>query len=312
MHHLKNQHLPDSTGANRALEAGDDHNAHGEFPAFAAREQAGSLPNAGPLFHRCRRRGLESNLAVTLALVIAATTTQAAVLTVAGSHLDLGEFIRTTTTFKSLDADGNNAYGSAGYYFPSTVAVNSAAVFDQTDATGDLANPSYLTIARPVGSNAQSALTNTSIDNPALAPGASVANLRSGINFFSTDTSSLIRLTIGSGFPLMGARVGIFTDNHALDMNSYTVTHTTVGSGGSIAGSVNINTVGNNNDGNDFYFFDLRGAVPGDVFTISGTGNGSGFTYLGGITVDTIPEPSAVLLSASGALALLGRRRHRS
>ncbi len=253
---------------------------------------------------------------VALTSVIAAAAAQAATLTTAGSHLNVGEFIRTTTTVKSLDPDGDNVYGTAGYYFASTNAVASAAVFDQTDVTRDLANPTYLTIARgPLQSaqqaNAQSALSNTVIDNPTLTPGASVTNLRSGINFFSLDTSNLNRITFGSGIPTTGVRIGIFTDNHGLDMNSYTVTHTTVGAGGSNAGNVsfNISGAGFNDKGNDFHFFDVKNAVVGDVFTIAGTGDGGGFSYLGGITVDVIPEPSAALLGGLGLLALLRRRR---
>jgi hypothetical protein len=183
------------------------------------------------------------------------------------------------------------------------------------DTTADQVNPSYLTIARGLNqgsptqqANAQSAASNTVIDDPGATPGASVANLRSGINFFSLDTSNLNRITFGSGIPTTGVRIGIFTDNHGLDMNSYTVTHTTVGAGGSNAGNVSFNVSTFNNDGNDFHFFDIKNAVAGDVFTIAGTGNGSGFSYLGGITVDVIPEPSAALLGGLGLLALLRRR----
>ncbi len=248
-------------------------------------------------------------------------STQAAVITNVGSQLGIGAGIRTTTVTKTLDADGDNVLGTAGYYF-AAVNTGSGNYFyppGGIDPAGIISPPTYLTITRTIGTDAQSLTTNTAIDNPTLTPGVSVADVQSGNTYKGTangGTADLVVLTIGTGLPTFGVRIGIFNDNRTsspFDVDAFTVTHTTVGTGGSLASTVSFTGLATNiNHDNDFYFFDLKNAVSGDVFTISGTAtSGTSNPGLAGITVDaiSIPEPASLGLLTLGGLALLGRRR---
>jgi len=60
----------------------------------------------------------------------------------------------------------------------------------------------------------------------------------------------------------------------------------------------------------DVAFFDITGAVAGDVFTANANAVG-GISHLGGITFDVVPEPSSFALLAGmfGLTWVMLRRR---
>jgi hypothetical protein len=124
-------------------------------------------------------------------------------------------------------------------------------------------------------------------------------------------TATLATITLQTGVPAT-FQLGVLEDNavgRPLNQASVTVTGSNsvvepvAGNGGVAFASHN-----------DFYYFDIVGALAGQTLTISTTNNGTlaGFSYceLGGITFDTIPvpEPTSVGLLAVGALLAACRR----
>jgi hypothetical protein len=115
--------------------------------------------------------------------------------------------------------------------------------------------------------------------------------------------SSIFNLTFGAGTPTDKIRIGLMENSASDSIISFTLNH-----------GVNTATqaVGSTlNDGITRYaFFDITGAAPGDVITISGTLASAGNLGLTAISVDVVPEPTAGLcLAALGLVLLLHRRR---
>jgi len=263
-------------------------------------------------------RNCTTVLALFAALVLAlfAEAADAATITFAGSHLDIGEYIRTTdrdgdldaNEVKEFDADGDNVYGTDGYIFMGIQE-------DETDfgykhnqqGNTRTSAPSYLTIGTNF-STVQAPTNSTVIDSPDLSGPHPVENDRSGVGLrYSVNTQDpqdLITLTVGSGFPATGARVGVFTDNGGTvgdkdDINYYTLTQTVGGSD-----SATFATSFDKDNGNDFYFVDITGAGQNDVFVISASSPDNYGPYIGGVTFDTIstgppPPPTGALVYES-------------
>ncbi len=255
-----------------------------------------------------RTIGFVAVAGVVLALGVSAN---AATITDAGSHLDIGEYIRTTTVAKPLDPDGDNVFGTDGWIFFGVQEdeTDMSYKYNQQPNTRE-STPSYLTIGTSL-STVQAPTNSTIIDSPDLTPGPDVENDRSGVGMkygFKSEVD-LVTLTIGSGFPAAGVRVGIFTDNignkgDADDITYYKMRQTVGGSS-----SVQVATAFDKDNGNDFYFVDITGAAETDEFVISALSPDTYGPYIGGVTLDTIPEPATLALLGLGGLGLLLRRR---
>jgi hypothetical protein len=149
------------------------------------------------------------------------------------------------------------------------------------------------------------------IDNP--AGGAQVS---SGIAYNNTSSlpvgdQNTLTLTIGSGFPAAGIRVGILTDTTSTPTPTDVTLTQTAGSGTPTATLSDPSSTDVQEP--NWYFFDITGASSstGDVFTIAlGNRTNTSKPTVGGITVDNLPEPSCLgLVAASGLLTLRRRRR---
>lgn len=202
---------------------------------------------------------------------------------------------RTAGVIKPLDPDGNNIYGTDGYML--------------TGGAGLVSNPSYATVTRLSSLTFPGNGAYTSIDNP-----AGGSPLRTGVWYTTGGVTNQehdlaqITVNVASSF-----RVGVLTDNADfadISPNDLRIFQTSggVGDSGMIPAYVEPNM------DTDWYFFDIINAQPGDTFTISGTNarSGSGAqdsNGIGGLTFDSVPEPSSVLLSGITALGLLLRRK---
>jgi hypothetical protein len=249
-----------------------------------------SLSSAVPKFSLTSFPALAS-----LSVLVLAVQTHAATILYVGSDLATSGSWRTAAVTKTLDADGNNVYGSDGYLL--------------TGSSDLLSNPSYASVSRLSTSTFPGNAAYTTVDNPT----GGVA-LRTGVWYSSgsvTDQQqdlALITMTAAGSF-----RVGILTDNADFadispdNLRIYQVTGGTADSG-LIASYLEPNR------DTDWYFFDIIGASAGDKFAIAGTNArlGSGAqdsNGIGGITFDSVPEPSVTMYEAFGILVLLSRRR---
>jgi hypothetical protein len=225
----------------------------------------------------------------------------ATVIAYAGADITTNGAWRTNSVVKPLDADGNNIYGTDGWQAGSwaagvslpayaTVAVNAPNSFDAASLSG---------------------VTYTSLDNP-----NGVGVLETGVHYYGSAVTGTeqdfytITLTQAADF-----RLGMITDHTdfaAISPSQLRVRQTVGGS----ANSGLITTIDRDLDG-DYYFFDITGGQAGDTFVVSGvvstfpdgTPPGARSNGLGGITFDTIPEPSISILGGLGLVALLRRRR---
>ncbi len=207
---------------------------------------------------------------------------------------------RTSSVVKTLDADGNNVYGSDGYYMAGAAGIT-VPVYLQSVALS----------ASTWGGDASYAV----IDNPSNVPN----NVSSGL-FFRTNTfGTVISFTVSS--TLVGSksfRVGIldnnqghsFLDSSGLTPDSIAVNQTAGGS--ATSGTLDSSSTPTPSLARAHWiFFDINGAVANDAFAISIGSDGAPFTQsgIGGLTFDTIPEPTSVGLLGIGMMGLLVRRR---
>ena len=212
-----------------------------------------------------------------------------------GNDLTTNDAWRTTDVVKPLDADGDNIYGTDGYYlYPGISSVPSyVSMQDGPGMKYYPGNNSYIQLDQ----------RNTSGSGP-------IANEMSGVFYTQPGTNNptdffTITLTTDADF-----RLGIITDNAdytAIAPLDFRLRQT---SGGLADTGYNLASSDRDRDG-DYYFFDISGAA-GDAFILSGRNDGS-FASNGiyGVTFDSVPEPSAMLLFGSGIAGLAGIRIRR-
>jgi hypothetical protein len=244
-----------------------------------------------------------------LLCISARTTLAAIVLGIATAHAQTVSFVnsdltthgawRTPGVNKPLDVDGNNIYGSDGYYLFGGTPANVAST------------PSYATVANLTNWTAVANPGFVQLDNP---QGAGL--ISSGLWFVFTpgnlaieDDFARITVTQAKSF-----RVGILTNNvnaSAASPDQLRIRQTVGGAVNSGAINSSVNTLG------DWFFFDISNAKVGDIFVVSGrnvtsrTENG-----IGAITFDSIasvaPEPGTLMFLALGMVGGIALRWRRS
>ena len=234
-----------------------------------------------------------------------------------GSEFLTGADWRTTTALKPLDADGDAVYGTQGYavFGPGTVGQTDGAGTGSVDfvAGGLTSQPSFGSFSVATGAGTQFAFSNfgyAAIDDPTVAPGVAVADIQSGLGGFAGVTpvasllsSDIVQLTIGSGVPA-SFRFGVIT-NASVGTDLLLTLRQTVGGLSANAGAPA------SAFGVSYSFFDVVGAVTGDVYVLSLTkaDDTSTVVALSGVTIDVVPEPSSLLLLAATSTVFLLRRR---
>ena len=242
---------------------------------------------------------IPSRLALIATGLLLAFTGHAAVVGYVGADTSTGGAWRTPSVLKSLDADGNNIYGSDGYVL-------------STSPGGDVSSPpAYATVARL----ADSTFTNGHITNIKYQmvdnPNPSGEALYTGL-WYSTGTQDLeeqdlaeITVTAASSF-----RIGVLVDQ--TDVPDISPKHLRLRQvQGGAADSGQIDCYLEPNLDADWYFFDVVGAQARDKFVLSGTNMRAGSDAqdsngIGAITFDPISSGAALELQLSAGLRITG------
>ena len=165
-------------------------------------------------------------------VALTGATASAGVLTAVGTDLNDPSW-RTATVPKSQDNNGDNIYGTDGYFLPRFNSGTGTVAFTNTTANGTINTlPSYLTLAAAGGATGPNSAygAKLAIDNPNAA-GTTAA---SGVAFQSavgpTGTNPFLTFTINTGVPTGTLRIGILSDTSAGNGNiptSFTLAQTT-------------------------------------------------------------------------------------
>ena len=248
---------------------------------------------------------------------LALVTTANAAVTFAGSILNNASSEvsswSSTSAAKTLDIDGNNYYGSDGYAWMNNIDA------DGEPKTVDFglvqAAPGYFTSGIFYNGTGSGVSGSFSGAGDRLDPtGVTPTNVGyAGANYDGTTGATTLQnlfvYTMNRDM-LAGEtiRVGVVLDS--LDAGVVGADFLSLSAGGVAAASGL-----NRNSSLDMYFFDVTGLVSGDTIQILGAkaADSSGFGYnavtIGGVTFDSVPEPSSALLGGLGLLAMLRRRR---
>ena len=227
-----------------------------------------------------------------------------------GLHEGIGEHLRTTSVAKPLDADGDNVFGTSGYYFfnsnDAPKIVDYVAPFDNL-----IFNKPAFVASRPEFENGIAAAKGVysihgmpgylDIDDPRLKSGAEVGNINSGVLSYSCHSGrstkgpgnlqragsgseiELCNLLVGDNMPAAGFRLGLFVDNgDIIDTVPRSIRV-------SVDGAEHKVDVESSDLDGDLYCFDIEHAAPGDIVTIYLQIGESAFASIGGITFD-VPQ----------------------
>jgi hypothetical protein len=251
------------------------------------------------------------SVVIGLAVVIAAGQAPAATITTPGADADDVDTWRTTSVSKSLDADGDDVYGTAGYVLYYTESADYDGSYKSSDSSplGHSATlksvPSYLTLTDNFQDRVGLSKTYPNLDDPEKAPGSSVSDVKTGRAMRVNVGSWMLRIKIGSGAPADGLRVGVIAPNGGSDAVDKVEISQKVG--GSASGEYTSVVTGE--DPLTIYFFDLKGYDQDDEFQLVLSGNSETYS---GLTFDVIPEPTTMAFVGLGAAGLLLRRRRRA
>jgi len=251
----------------------------------------------------------------------------AATVTYVGEDATSNDRWRTTDHLKPLDADADNAYGTDGYF---------VAIEGSGDATPDYASVTIVAVLGgpwPGPSNPEiNPEFQAPFDDPALTGPGDVPDIVAGDWWIEPPQSPesdyfSIELTEDARF-----RLGVIADQtdlyeparsdpnwawaaNVLYESPREVRVRAFDQSGGPGDSGMINTLGPDeewrNGDVDYFFFDISGQQ-GDIFIVSGLNDPRWPAIaMAGVTFDTIPEPSTLILLAMGAVALLAYTRRK-
>jgi len=256
---------------------------------------------------------LRSNFARSFLLFLCATGgLRAAVITAPGIDVNNPSW-RTPSIVKPLDIDGDNIYGSAGYFLVRFNSPASSTALSTVNGTNGTLNtlPAFLTVTSVPGTGPDRMFgAKAPIDDPNNVGGADVATgvAYRNTGFSNTDPEPYLTLTIGPDVPATGFRLGVLTDNSGINDPPTSVTLAQSSGSGSDTQSYLSAYAGAQQP--DWYFFDILGAQSGDTFLLSFGNRTVGFKpTVAGLTLDVVPEPGGASLCALGIAGVLWRRR---
>jgi len=253
---------------------------------------------------------MRTTLTTLLALAVAASallagSAQAATITFLGEDSTTGSNWRTTSVSKSstFDPNGDNVYGSDGYYFGGSAITGGAG--GTPTPTVYTSAPSYIATIAPSGafyvSNAY-----LDFDDPTAAVGSAVNDINGGLYYnagtkfsfdVSADTEFVVAVLIGGSVSTNSSPTGISISQTA-----------GTGSGTASATSIPALAIG------EYVFFGIDAAA-GDSFDVDiDATNKQGIVGLGFEAVPApVPEPGSLAILVAGGLssALLLRRQRR-
>ena len=272
------------------------------------------------------------NLTLLGSALLASTVCSQGAITAVGSIIDTGNTARTggitaavvdsevnqwsdPTFSKTLDIDGDNRYGTDGFFLANTTAQNAGA----GTAVAMERVPAFTS---PVVAN-QTFSGNFQNNNGTtgfIQNDANDAIIRLGYAGFNNGTQAeAIPLTALFTYTLTAdqavgetLRLGVFGGTNNSDPRlGFTELQVTAAG---LSASLLDDRPNNTGNGTDLYLFDITGLVAGDEIVISAAnsnllGNNFNAATIGGVTFDVVPEPSSTALLGLGGLALLLRRR---
>lgn len=229
----------------------------------------------------------------------------AATITFLGEDSTTGANWRTTSVSKlsTFDPNGDNVYGSDGYYFGGSAITGGAG--GTPTPTVYTSAPSYIATIAPGGSFYVSN-AYLDFDDPTAAVGSAVNDINGGLYYnagtkfsfdVSADTEFVVAVLIGGNVPTNSSPTGISISQTA-----------GTGSGTASATSIPALAIG------EYVFFGIDAAA-GDSFAVDIDATGKqGIVGLGfeAVTVP-VPEPGSLAILVAGGLSggLLLRRQRR-
>ena len=180
---------------------------------------------------------------------------------------------RTAATAKTLDANGDNIYGSDAKLFYGVMGDYGSYV-------------QYIGSELQVGPYPGYAV----VDHPNdVSPDIQVHTTTSGYTGGAGNLQNMFTFAIPATPPPLGFRVGVAFDGLNGAQYSPQEIRLTQTTGGSASGSINVEPFRNNTL--DMAFFDVTGAAVGDRFTVQGVSGAGGFATHQIVTWDAITTP---------------------
>jgi hypothetical protein len=249
-------------------------------------------------------KSINTSMSLAVAMAILSVNAQATV-TYVGFQSEIesaadtpGTGWRNAAPVKTFDIDGDNILGTDGYWNPS----NSSAL------------PAYVASAskQNVGNDNTGSVFGV-MDDPGSPGGTDTWNFGGWRHNSTTELEmATVTLSANAGTLLNNQtlRVGWLSDIYNFSGSFFM--RASLDSGGDSGLTPLISYADN---GLDAGFFDISNVADGDVIRLYGTANTGSWAVMGGLTFDTItnptaiPEPSSTALLGLGGLALMLRRR---
>lgn len=235
---------------------------------------------------------------LSVGLGVTSVASNAATIVSLGGENTTGGNWRTTTVAKpaAFDPNGDNVYGSDGYFFGASDAAGGTFQNNPTILRQDA---SFISDVSPSGDFFVNNTNFSFFDDPTQTPGSNVSDVRGG-QWFDAGTKFSFTAAEDTEFILSVFYGGNPAGNPAPD--SITIVQTAGTGGGTATNSAPVDR-----DPDAGYAFFRITAAAGDEFNVDITGGGT--TGLTGLGFEAVPEPSSLALLGLGGLAMFSRRR---